>query len=268
MITRRSFLASLATLAASGANAGPCWNRVFRHAHHDDNPPYAFFDRHAGRMRGILVDLLDVLADHGDFTIDHEGYPLARAQNLVSAGVADIFCMPVSARRSTYVHFIPTPIVTTMRDDIYFAAANPNAGALAAIGSIKDLYRFKTVSLIGDDRADAVWRGHPERTLVSEFETMVNMMVFGHADFVLADPVVMDFKLREMRLATQVRSLSGSHIAQAQPVSIRLGLRKSFPDAPAIVEHLDRDIRKHITPSLYRQVIARYGPRTLRSSKT
>ncbi len=268
MITRRSFLATCATFAATGAHAGPCWNHVLRHAHHADSPPYAFPDGQTGIMRGILVDLLDALAEFGGFRIDHAGYPLARAQNLVSVGAADIFCLPASAQRMAYAYFAPTPIMTTMQEKIFFASTNPNSSALAAAGTTEELYRFTTVSLIGDERADTIWRDHPRRTLVSELETMINMMVFGHADFVLADPVIMNFKLREMGLATRVRSLAGRIPARVRPEPIRLGLRKSFPDAETIVDLFDQDIRKHITPSLYRQVTARYGPTTLHSPNT
>ncbi|MDN3721941.1 transporter substrate-binding domain-containing protein [Roseibium salinum] len=200
-----------------------------RGAHRHDIAPYAYFDETTGTMRGILVDLVNVLDGTGPYTITHNGFPWARAQSMVAAGSADAFCCQATAEREAFAYFAPTPICSLAPARIFFAEGNPNADAIRAARSREDLFRFKTAGLIGDSRDDAIWRHHPQRMLVSDTGAISRMLATGHADFVLAEPIVMQFKLQELGLLGKVMSIPGEYLTDAQETQVRFWPAQDLP---------------------------------------
>ncbi|MGX1500106.1 ABC-type amino acid transport substrate-binding protein [Labrenzia sp. MBR-25] len=262
MITRRFFLsaciAGLPTMKVVPAMAKAGQPAVLNSALQIDAPPYAYLDKNVMAMRGVLIDLLNILDDPRIGSFLHRGYPWARAQSMVAAGAADVFCCQVTDERHSYAYFAPTPIAVYASRRLFFSKDNPNAGAISMARSIEDLYGFTTVDLIGDSRADEIWRSHPNRTLVAETESVISMLRARHADFALADPLTIQFKMRELGYQETLSSASGSHICGQHPEGIHFGLRKTFPDAQALVEKVDEKIRTTLSSNLRQQVMARY----------
>lgn len=66
----------------------------------DDFAPYSWRDEE-GKMRGLMVDVMDRVGLELGVQVHHEGYPWLRAQKLVRAGQADGFVtVPTRARRA------------------------------------------------------------------------------------------------------------------------------------------------------------------------
>jgi|GEM_PF-1127164 len=262
MITRRFFLSSciagLPAMTAFPAGAAESRPMVLNSALQIDTPPYAYLDKNVMAMRGVLIDLLNMLDDPSVGTFLHRGYPWARVQSMVAAGAADVFCCQVTDERLSYAYFALTPIAAYAPRRIFFARNNPNAAAIAAARSIEDLYKFTTVDLIGDDRAEEIWRAHPHRTLVSETGSVIEMLRAGHADYALADPLTLKFKMREFGYEDNFASVSGSHICGLRPERIHFGLRKTFPDAQAVIAKVDERIRTKLSSDLHQRIMARY----------
>jgi ABC-type amino acid transport substrate-binding protein len=262
MITRRFFI-SACTAGLPAMKVFPSWaeasrSPVLNSALQIDTPPYAYLDKNVMAMRGVLVDLLNMLDDPFIGSFLHRGYPWARAQSLVATGAADVFCCQITEERLSYACFAPTPIASYAPRRIFFAKDNPNAAAISAAGSIEELYKFTTVDLIGDSRADEIWRGHPGRTLVAERESVISMLRTGHVDFALADPLIMQFKMRELGHEGILSSVAGNHICGRRPERIHFGLRKTFPGAQALIEKVDEKIRTRLSFDLHQQIMARH----------
>lgn len=262
MITRRFFIsaciAGLPAMKAFPAGAAAGHSPVLNSALQIDTPPYAYLDKNVMAMRGVLIDLLNMLDDPCIGSFLHHGYPWARAQSMVAAGAADVFCCQVTDERLSYACFAPTPIAAYAPRRIFFANNNPNVAAITAAGSIEDLYEFTTVDLIGDSRADEIWRGHPNRTLVAETKSVISMLEAGHVDFALADPHTMQFKMRELGYEGRLSSVAGSHIFDQRPETIHFGLRKTFPGARAVINKVDERIRTTLSFDLHQRIMARY----------
>ncbi|MCX2725130.1 substrate-binding periplasmic protein [Roseibium salinum] len=262
MLSRRSFLttfgAGIPALALLPARAEAPSRLSLACVYYDDVAPYSYLDTTTNTVKGILPDLLDALAETGDYSLTHRAYPWARAQGMVATGTADAFCCPVTADRSAYVHFAPTPVLTLAHAQIFFAADNPNADAIRAATRIEHLYKFRTVDFVGNGTADRIWKRHPRRIQVSEISSILAMLASGHADFYFADPMVTRFKLRELGLLHRITSIPGAYVENARRNDMKFGLRKTFPDARAIVEKVDEDIRSRISPSLHADIVARY----------
>ena len=262
MITRRFFLsaciAGLPAMKPLAAAAEASRRLVLKSALQLDTPPYAYLDESAMTMRGALIDLLNLLDEPSIGAFLHRGYPLARVQSMVAAGTADVFCCQMTEERLSYACFAPTPIAHLARPRIFFTRDNPNAAAIAAAKSVGELYRFKTVDLIGDSRAEEIFSRHPHRTMVSETRSVVSMLRTGHADFALADPLTLQIKLRELGVQDDISSVSGSHLCGLHPEPIHFGLRKSFPGADLLVAEVDEKIRTRLNANLRQQIMARY----------
>lgn len=262
MITRRSFLsaciAGLPAMKAFPAGAVASRPPKLNSALQIDTPPYAYLDKNVMAMRGVLIDLLDMLDDPCIGAFQHRGYPWARAQSMVAAGAADVFCCQVTEERLAYACFAPSPMAAFAPRRIFFARDNPKAAAISAARSIEDLHKFTTVDLIGDSRADEIWRGHPHRTLVSETRSVIAMLRACHADFALADPLTLQFNMKEFGFEDTLESVSGSHICGLRPESIHFGLRKTFPDAEALIAKVDEKIRTKLSSDLHQRIMARY----------
>lgn len=56
----------------------------------DDFAPYSWRDEQ-GRMRGLMIDVMDRVAAQMGLRVRHEGYPWQRAQKLVRMAQADGF---------------------------------------------------------------------------------------------------------------------------------------------------------------------------------
>ncbi len=262
MLSRRTFLSTLAAglcnLSASSAFAGRRERVVLRAAYQEDAPPYSFLDPNTNTMQGILVDLMNTLAEAGNFDIEHTGYPWARAQKMLAAGREDVFFCPATDDRWGYALFAPTPVTTLAPAEIFFAADNPNVDKIRAARRKEDLYRLSTVDYIGNSAADAIWQHHPQRTLVSEIDTILAMLLNGHADFYLADPFVTRFKMQKLGLLPKFSSVSGTCVTSQQKDRMQFGLRRSFPNAEAVISQIDRAIRGCIGDEFHTRIVARY----------
>ncbi|GAB4511607.1 MAG: hypothetical protein Tsb0019_07260 [Roseibium sp.] len=262
MITRRFFLsACIAGLPAVGGLAAvveASQSVVLNSALQIDKPPYAYFDEDVMAMRGVYVDLLDLLDDPGIGTFLHHGFPWARAQSMVEAGSADVFCCPVTEERLSYAYFTATPIAQLATRRIFFARENPKAAAISAAGTVEDYFEFTTVDLIGDSRAEEIWRVHPNRTLVAETDTLISMLRSGHADFALAEPLTLKFKMRERGIEGSLSDISGNHFCGLRPETVHFGLRKTFPGAQALIARIDENIRTNLSSDLRQRIMAKY----------
>lgn len=262
MLSRRSVIAAALASASALAFIRPpaqASNRILlRAVYYDDFLPYSFFDEEEGRMRGILVDLMGALGEACGYAMTHKGYPWARAQHLVANDLADAFCCPITEKRSEYVYFAPTAVTLLAEAAIFVSVDNPRADALRAVRSKEGLYDFNVIDFIGNSSGEHIWRHHPQRLTVANIEQILQMLQHGRADFYYADPLVTRFKLRELGLLDRFFSIPADYVTKGHRGSMSFGLRKTYPDAQAIVARVEEAIRTDLTPELHNAVITRY----------
>lgn len=79
----------------------------------DDFAPYSWRDEQ-GRMRGLMIDVMDRVAAQMGLRVHHEGYPWQRAQKLVRMAQADGFVTIATRERRSYTLIVEEPVTTTV----------------------------------------------------------------------------------------------------------------------------------------------------------
>ena len=262
MFSRRSVVAAvLAGVPALGfvrARAQEPKQVLIRAVYYRDFRPYSFFDEEEGRMSGILIDLMGALGEACGYAMTHEGFPWARAQYMVANDAADALCCPITEKRSEYVYFAPTIVTPLAEAHIFVTVDNPRADEIRAVRSKEGLYAFSAVDFIGNSSGEHIWRDHPQRMTVRNIQQILRMLLGGRADFYYADPLVTRFQLRELGLLDRFFSVPADYVTKGHRGAMSFGLRKTYPDAQAIVARVEEAIRTDLTPDLHDQVIARY----------
>ncbi|MGF1630485.1 MAG: substrate-binding periplasmic protein [Kiloniellaceae bacterium] len=262
MLSRRSViaavLASAPALAFVRTPVRASDRILLRAVYYRDFRPYSFFDEKEGRMRGILIDLMEVLGEACGYAMTHEGFPWARAQHMVANDAADALCCPITEKRSEYVYFAPTIVTPLAEAHLFVTVDNPRADALRAVRSKEGLYDFTAVDFIGNSSGEHIWQYHPQRITVRNIQQILKMLLAGRADFYYADPLVTWIQMGELGLLDRFFSIPADYVTKGHRGAMSFGLRKTYPDAQAIVARVEEAIRTEITPDLHDQVIARY----------
>lgn len=262
MISRRSaiaaILASVPALAFTPVLAQTSNRPLLRAAYYYSFQPYSFIDEKDGAAHGILIDLMDVLGEACGFDLTHNGYPWERAQRMVAIGTADALCCPITAKRLEYVYFAPTAVTPLAEAALFVAVNNPRADALRAVRTKEELYEFSAVDFIGNSSGEHIWKHHPNRTTVYKIDQILKMLQFGRADFYYADPFVTRYKMRELGILDKFFSIPADFVTKGHRGSMNFGLRKTYPDAQAIVAQVEEAIPRSLTDDKRSQIIARY----------
>jgi polar amino acid transport system substrate-binding protein len=237
MITRRTVLLTAldlasaagtvtAVTAASWATEAPPLRLCYFEAY----APFAFRDA-AGAMTGIQVDALDLLlAQRMGLRVSHEGYPWARAQEIVRTGLGDGFCTSPTAERQAYALFSPHPVFRAPSAVVYLRDG-PAAPALAAAQTIGDLRGLQHVNYIGNQfiarlfGADTVaWVPTPALAL--------EMIARGHADFMVWAGIATRYEVHRLGFDA---ILADHPIDVGEVAAYHLGLRRSLPGVEALM---------------------------------
>ena len=139
-------LAVLLTLGAGPARATEA-ARPLRMAYADNLPPLAYQEQ--GRMRGAWVAVMDELARRLQLSVEHRGYPWARAQLMVSAGEADGMLTSANPERLGYA-LAGSESVLENGTRIFVHKSNARIDELAAVRQVDELRKFNLVSYLGN----------------------------------------------------------------------------------------------------------------------
>jgi len=101
-------------------------------AYFHDFYPYSWQDN-KGQMQGLLVDVLtEALHNRMGLTIEHKGFPWARAQKLVKVGKYDAFTTIATPERKTYTQISQQAIIQTDHS-IFTTVMHPDKNKFQAI---------------------------------------------------------------------------------------------------------------------------------------
>lgn len=248
-ISRRRAFLGLAALAL-GPRAVALGRRLIRIGSSGNYPPFTFLDG-AGRMSGILPDLLGLIGDKADLRFEFGDLPWARAQKMVEAGQVDGLCTVATAERRIYAVFAPTPLYEEP-DVLVYRTGNARA---EAVRSVKDLAHLRIGAPLGSSMIkdalpglDIIW--------AADTDNLLSMLAAGHIDGALLGAWTAQAKLKAYRDQGILR-VKKLHL----PVdgAIRFGLRKSYPDAEGVLASIDSAIRSVKASGAVADIIGRYA---------
>ncbi len=262
VLSRRAFLSTFASglvaMALGPTRASSKDKITLRAVYFDNIPPYSFCDRKSQTMRGILIDLMQIVSTAAGYMMIHTGYPWARAQSMLITGKEDVFCCPPTNQRQTFAYFAPTPLIVLAKAQLFLPKFGRNNKDIQMAKTKSDLYKFHMVDFIGNSTGDAIWKNHPNRLLVSTVDSALNMVANQRIDFYFADPTVTRYKLYELNLQDRVIGVPADFITQGKQDRMCFGIRKTFPGGQDIVKHVEDVIQTTITPEVNNQVINKF----------
>ncbi|WP_269532570.1 ABC transporter substrate-binding protein [Chitinimonas sp. BJYL2] len=253
MLTRRQLMYRLPAVGL-GASLLPAQAAIlFRLAYFETYSPISFRD--GSQMSGILVDIFDaVLKRRLGMTLDHEGYPWARAQTLVQSGEADAMCTVATQARLDYAQ-ASRESVLTMPIRLFAPVDSPLLPKLATIRSMEELRQLNpsVLSYIGNGWAKEKLAGM-RVDWGGTFAESVRKLIAGRGDVMVENVVSMQYTLRSMDGQQRVRMLS--HTLESS--DFHLLINRASPHVSALPA-IDEALRKFKREPAYNKIFERYG---------
>lgn len=121
---------------------------TMRLVYFENFPPFSW--REDDQMKGILIDVVnEAVQVRMGIPVSHEGYPWARAQNLVKNGEADAFVTIPTPERKEYTKVSNQPVITT-KVTLFTNINHERMDEFKNIETISDLKPFSLVDYIGN----------------------------------------------------------------------------------------------------------------------
>jgi polar amino acid transport system substrate-binding protein len=250
-ITRRSALIGVG--ASIGMGALPRLARSetapLRMAYSDEGGAESF--RAAdGRMLGILVESMDLVAREAGIEISHHGYPWLRAQAMVRDGELDGFCTVRTAERESFAHFAETPVFSEQMV-IFHRRDDPRPAALAGFDGLALLSQG---SYLGNGWAREALKDF-KIDWTRDQSTCLKMLANGRFDVFVSGEIETPYRIRELGLGG---ALTFTRAAFLPTKSCRFGLRRSFPAESEIVPRVDAAIAQIRMTGAFERIVAAY----------
>ncbi|WP_033138719.1 substrate-binding periplasmic protein [Aeromonas finlandensis] len=167
----------------------------------DDFAPYSWRDEQ-GKMRGLMIDVMDRVAAQMGLRVRHEGYPWQRAQKLVRMAQADGFVTVATQERLTYTRMVDEPVTTTVMT-IFTQIGHPRMAEFQRARRLSDLKTFTFLDYLGNGWGKENLVGFRVYKTVS-VDRVFKMLAVGRGDLMVTDPLVAYFKLNTLGLSGQV----------------------------------------------------------------
>jgi len=174
--------------------------QVMKIVYFESFPPYSWKNE-KGEMEGIFIDIANaVLGKEMGITLIHEGYPWARAQNLVKNGEADSFIsVPTDIRKeytiSSTEPFLISPI------SIFINKYSQKYESIKKIKSVKDLKTFDILDYLGNGWGDEKLKNY-KRIKTVDLKSAFFMLENGRGDLIATDNLVAKYVLSSMKTTT------------------------------------------------------------------
>lgn len=175
-----------------------------RMVYFDDFAPYSWRDDQ-GKMRGIMVDVMDRAADELGIRVTHQGYPWQRAQKLVRFAQADGFVSVATRERRQFTRVVEEPVTTTVLT-LFTGAAHPDLAQLQQARTLAEFKRFVILDYIGNGWGKVHLQGFKVH-LTKNVDNVFQMLAAGRGDLMITDPLVAWFKLKQLGLDDRIVEL-------------------------------------------------------------
>jgi polar amino acid transport system substrate-binding protein len=225
-----SLLGALPLVSGPAAGAAPLVRMAFFDnfwpfsRREDDGTPH-------GKMRGALIDAVDKVAQRANVSVTHAGFPWIRAQKMVEQGELDAFCTLRTEPRLRYAEFCETPFISVP----YGVYHRRDDKRIATLQTINDLRKLRQGIYHGSGYAREHLKFAPAFTDDSE-DSVLRRIALGEIDIMVSGEFTGTAKVRELGLQDQLTFTTLPFLPRAD---YRFGLRRSYPNAPAILAHME-----------------------------
>ncbi len=249
---RRAFLETVLALAANGVALPQVRAREnLRIAYFEDFPPFSWRNRRR-EMEGVFVDVLnEVLERRMNIPLLHEGFPWARAQQMVRDGLSDAFCTVPTEERRAYTLPAGEPVVTAT-----FTMFAPRAGSaverLKAVSSLADLKPFLIGHYLGSGWAHQKLQGM-RVDWAPDLDLALQKLAHGRDEVMVDVAEVLRSRIKQLGLSEALTELP--QVLDTQPFS--LCIRKGSP-FEGVLPQFDQIMRQARDDGIVRDVYRKF----------
>ena len=190
-----------------------------------------------GRLTGIIVDAMNLVAPRASIVLRPVALPWSRAQAMVEQGDADLMVTVPTEQRLKYVLFASRALYHDGTVAMYLKTA-PTAARIAAAHVFPDLFGLAFVTYLGNG---AIARQAPGQRIdwVKDGDTALHMIAAGHAEVLIDDELSAYYMVARDGLQNQIGM---TLIDDPSAYAAYIGIRRSLPEAQALVERFDAAI--------------------------
>ncbi|TNI89279.1 substrate-binding periplasmic protein [Aeromonas sobria] len=170
-------------------------------AYFDDFAPYSWRDEQ-GKMRGLMIDVMDRVAGQMGLRVTHQGYPWQRAQKMVRMAQADGFVTIATQERRSYTLVVDEPVTMTVMT-IFTQLGHPRMAEFQRASRLSDLKTFTFLDYLGNGWGKENLAGFTVHHTIN-VDNVFKMLAAGRGDLMVTDPLVARFKLNQLGLSGQV----------------------------------------------------------------
>ena len=242
-ISRRTFISSgVFTLSAIGGSPLRGWATTPMHiAYFDYFAPFSFRNVKQ-EMQGVFVDvLIEALQNRLEIPLTHQGFPWARAQQMVKEGYADAFCTVPTPERRAYTDVSTEPLVTAT----FTMFARRNGPNLAKLNEVKVL-SYLSPFLIGHYLGSG-WAHQKLGGMRIDWATNLDMalrkLAYGRNDVFIDVAEVIRPRIKELKLENDLVELPQILDTQQFNLCVRKesALTKILPDFDKVIRQMRSD---------------------------
>jgi polar amino acid transport system substrate-binding protein len=204
-----------------------------------------------GKMVGIIIEIIDeAIKNRLGIAVTHEGYPWARAQEMVKRGYADAFVTVPTTERKEYTFVSKEPIFK-FETFIATRANHPQLDQLRTVTSTQGLKNFKIVDYLGNGWAKNVLKDFKVYWLPG-YKAIFPFLVQGKADVIILSKVGIH-SISELGYQNEIIVLPQA----VTSIGFSLCINKTSK-FKGILEVFDEEIRKMRQEGVITEIIDRY----------
>ncbi len=184
-----------------------------------------------GAVEGLLVDAMRLVGARAGVEMVHEAYPWARAQLMVARGDLDGFCTARTQERQAYALFAATPLAS-FSFGVFHRAKDTRPLAVRSVADLRALRQ-------GTYRGNGYARENLEidrMRLENDEDSVLRLIAMDRLDVFAGIEFVVVPRLVRLGLYDRMRF---TPLAFLPPVEYRFGLRKTFPEAEAVLARVE-----------------------------
>jgi len=171
----------------------------------------------------------------------------------VQQGEADALCTLPTPARLDYALFTRNPVIVT-KTELFYAEDNPRRAEIEAVRTLDQLKGFRQGDYIGNGFAEATFKDLPVE-FTPTLDAVFRKIAAGHLDIYVGANVIAKGVVKQLGLGDKIRSFA---VEIGPPSPFCIGIRKSYPDAAAVIERADQAIEAAGKDGTLARIIGRY----------
>lgn len=204
-------------------------------------------------MRGVLIDIVDeAIVKRMGITVEHRGYPWARAQAMVKVGDADAFLTVATPERSEYT-MAGNEVVLRLENVAYISARHPRRWELEQVKTLGDLKPYLLGAYLGSGWAKTRLAEHRVHW-APRISTILGMVGAERVDAFVDAAQAVRYHVRRLNLDAGIVELAPIF----DVVHFRLCIRKNSPYV-AQLDQFDQVIRSMRKDGTLQRIYDKYG---------